>query len=284
MTVNVYDKTQTPGMLDIAGSITSIGNINILKYFSILKNESIIPAKVTNSINGSYRVKVTDEGFLANQASIQTEVEGVVSILVKDLTHAIESQGNINHLTCVLNNLMRRILAKDPSGATVAFLDMIDNKMIYMISLLTRNLINFEITLDNFVEDWAECKEILESKALYDRVINELNLFVQDILISLKADGLKLDILEVDDTILTVFTLMIAEDVIFTNGIFNMLKFKRPGVVKIDITKPEWQTLSSITNQTRLSYYKLYNNNYSRFDNCVSVYFCKVDNTFLLYI
>lgn len=279
MTVNVYDKTQTPGMLDIAGSITSIGNINIVKYFNIFNTEAITPAKLTRAIHGSYRVLVKGGSFGDATRIICGDIKEVVELLSNKL-----SESDRSALVDALRDAMRDILKDKSNGPIVAFLDMLDNEMIYMISLLTRNLINFEITLDNFVEDWDECKEILESKALYDRVIGELNLFVQDILISLKADGLKLDILEVDDTILTVFTLMIAENVIFTNGIFNMLKFKRPGVVKIDITKPEWQTLSTITNHTRLSYYKLYNNNYSRFDNCVSVYFCKVDNTFLLYI
>ena len=278
MLTNVYDSTSAPEVLKIAGSVTSPSNINIVKYFNILNSEAITPAKVTRTIHGSYRAKL-EGSFVDTHKKISSDVEEAVKLLFEKL-----NQSSPTTLVDPLRDTMEDILKSEPSGAVVAFLEMLDNEMIYSIALLTRNLINFEITLDNFVEDWAECKHILESKGLFNHVICELNNIVYDMIVSFANDGLKLDIVELEDGVFMVFTLTLAQDVVFTNGIFNLMRFKVPGVVTIDPSKSEWATLSSITNKTGLSYYKLYNNNYSRFDNCITVYLCKVTNTFLLYI
>lgn len=278
MITNVYDSTSAPDVLKIAGSVTSPSNINIVKYFNILNSEAITPAKVTRAIHGSYRAKL-EGSFVDTHKKISSDVEEAVKLLFDKL-----NQSSPTTLVDPLRDTMEDILKSEPSGAVVAFLEMLDNEMIYSIALLTRNLINFEITLDNFVEDWAECKQILESKGLFNHVICELNNIVYDMIVSFANDGLKLDIVELEDGVFMVFTLTLAQDVVFTNGIFNLMRFKVPGVVTIDPSKSEWATLSSITNKTGLSYYKLYNNNYSRFDNCITVYLCKVTNTFLLYI
>lgn len=279
MITNVYDSTSAPDVLKIAGSVTSPSNINIVKYFNIFNNEAITPAKVTRTIHGSYRALIKGGSFGDANRILCSDIKSVVELLSTKLNESDRSA-----LVDALRDAMEEILKDKSNGPVVSLLEMLNNEMIYMISLLTRNLINFEIMLDNFVEDWNECKEILESKGLFNHVINELNNLVYDMLVSFINDGLRLDILEIEDNVFTVFTLTLAQDVVFTNGIFNLMRFKTPGVVTIDPSKSEWATLSSITNKTGLSYYKLYNNNYSRFDNCITVYLCKVTNTFLLYI
>ena len=279
MITNVYDSTSAPDVLKIAGSVTSPSNINIVKYFNIFNNEAITPAKVTRTIHGSYRVLIKGGSFGDANRILCSDIKSAVELLSTKLNESDRSA-----LVDALRDAMEDILKDKSNGPVVSFLEMLDNEMIYMISLLTRNLINFEIMLDNFVEDWNECKEILGSKGLFNHVINELNNLVYDMLVSFINDGLRLDILEIEDNVFTVFTLTLAQDVVFTNGIFNLMRFKTPGVVTIDPSKSEWATLSSITNKTGLSYYKLYNNNYSRFDNCITVYLCKVTNTFILYI
>ena len=279
MIVNVYDAATAPEVLKIAGSVTSPSNINVVKYFNIMNSEAITPAKLTKVVNGSYRAKLEGKSFVDTHMKICSDVEETVKLLFEKL-----NKDQPTSFVDALKDTMEHILKTEPSGPVVSFLEMLDNEMIYMISLLTRNLINFEIMLDNFVEDWNECKEILESKGLFNHVICELNNVIYDFIVSFANDGVKLDILETEDGVFTVFTLTVAENVVFTNGIFNLMRFKTPGVVTIDPSKSEWATLSSITNKTGLSYYKLYNNNYSRFDNCITVYLCKVTNTFILYI